>query len=156
MNKERREAYVELLEILKHMDKKYIAKIPKDLIELFEENASKDYQFHINPKIPIEYHVFKKSTINILAMLNINYWCESEKQKQELLRKYHENDIKKQEELNNKYSIDNLFKKENKKNSVESKEQTSTIPVIYKENKWYKKIYTNILEFVKKIFNRNK
>ena len=39
MIKERREAYVEVLEILRHMDKKYIVKIPRDLIEFFESKG---------------------------------------------------------------------------------------------------------------------
>ena len=156
MTKERREAYVEVLEVLKHMDRKFVSKVPIDLREFFERNASREYKFHINRETPIKEYKLKKTTINILAMLNINYWCESEEHKQELLRKYYENDIKKQEELNNKYSVDNLFKKENKKREVQLENQISTVPVLFEENKWYKKIYTNILNFIKQIFNKNR
>lgn len=156
MIKERREAYVEVLEILRHMDKKCIVKIPRDLIEFFERNASTDYQFKINNQRALATQKLKESTINILAMLNINYWCEDENHKQELLKKYYNNDIKKQENLRNKYNVDNLFEKENKKDSVQSKEIASIIPKLYEDGKWYKKVYTNILKLIKQIFNKNR
>ncbi len=40
MTSERMEAYVEVIEILKHMDKKYVEKIPKKLRNFFEKNCS--------------------------------------------------------------------------------------------------------------------
>ena len=157
MVEDRREAYVEILEILKHMDKRLVSKIPLELREFFERNASKEYEFYIDSNTPLEKYVLKENTINILAMLNINYWCDNEEHKQELLKKYYENDLKKQEALNNKYSTDNIFKKENKKYEVQSKkDQISTMPASYEANKWYKKIYINILNFIKQIFNKNK
>ena len=45
--------------------------------------------------IAIEDQEIKESTVNILAMLNVNYWCETEEHKQELLKRYQENDLKK-------------------------------------------------------------
>ena len=153
--KERREAYVEVLEILKHMDKKYVSKIPLDLREFFERNASKEYEFNINNNIHFEEQELKDTTINILAMLNINYWCENEAHKQELLKRYHNNDLKKEEELRSKYSTDNLFKRENKLKSAARKEYINNMPLQHKENKWYKKIYNKILVFIEKIFKAN-
>lgn len=156
MTKERKEAYVEVLEVLKHMDKKYVSKIPLELREFFERNASREYKFYISKETPIKEYALKKTTINILAMLNINYWCESEEHKQELLKKYYENDIKKQEELNNKYNVDNLFKERNKQSEDQLKEKVPVVPIVYEENKWYQKIYNNILKFIKQIFNKKK
>lgn len=154
MIKERREAYVEVLEILKHMDKKYVAKIPRDLREFFERNASKEYEFHIDLSIPLEEHKLKEITISILAMLNLNYWCETEEHKQELLKKYHENDLRYQEELRNKYNTDNLFKRERKIISFHQQEVTNAFPQEYKEIKWYQKIYDIVQMFIKRIFNK--
>lgn len=152
MIKERREAYVEVLEILKHMDKKYVAKIPSDLREFFERNASKEYEFHIEPSIPLEQHELKEITINILAMLNINYWCDTEEHRQELLRKYHENNLKYQEELRKKYNTDNLFKRERKVISSYQSKTQNAFPQEYKEIKWYHKIYDIVQTFIKRIF----
>lgn len=149
--KERREAYVEVLEILKHMDKKYVAKIPRDLREFFERNASKEYEFYMDLSIPLDEHKLKENTINILAMLNLNYWCESEEHRQELLKKYHENDLKYQEELRNKYNTDNLFKRERK---VNKKENIDCFPQQCEEERWYHKIYNAIHSFIKRVFNK--
>lgn len=154
MVKERREAYVEVLEILKYMDKRDVAKIPLDLREFFERNASEEYEFLIDKSIPLEQHILKENTINILAMLNINYWCEDEKHKQELLRKYHENDIEKEEKLKSKYNTDNLFKKERKIISVSNQENANNFPQQYEEQKWYVVLYETVYEFISKFIRR--
>ena len=139
--RERKEAYVEVLEVLKHMEQKYVEKIPKKLIELLKNNASKEYKFSLDKNIPFEEQKLKNSTINILAMLNYNYWCEDEEHKRYLLNKYNENEIKYQKMLMEKYSRDNLFKKET---------NNSNVPQKYEEVKWY----DNIVKFIKKLFNR--
>lgn len=140
---ESKKAYVEVLEILKHMEPKYVEKIPSKLIDFFKMNASKEYVFKLNSAIPFEEQELMQSTINILAMLNYNYWCEDEEHKKYLLNKYNENEIKYQEMLMEKYSRDNLFKKD----SVDSK----NIPQKYSEPKWYEKLINSI----RKLFNKN-
>ena len=142
MKKERRDAYVEVLEVLNNMESKYVKKIPSKLIEFFERNASREYIFHLDSKVPFEEQVLKDTTLNILAMINYNYWCEDEEHKRYLLNKYNENEIKYQEMLIEKYSRDNLFKREDK--------VVSTVPQKYEEIKWYQKI----LEYFKQLFNR--
>ena len=144
---ERKEAYVEVLEVLKHMEHKYMEKIPKKLIEFFKSNASKEYKFKLDNNIPFEEQQLKKSTISILAMLNYNYWCEDEEHKKYLLNKYNENEIKYQEMLMEKYSVDKLFNKENVNFIQENK---ISVPQKYEEMKWYEKIF----EFIKRIFNK--
>ena len=143
LKKEHKEACVEVLEVLKHMDLKYVEKVPKKLREFFERNASKEYEFHLDNRIPFEEQKLKETTINILAMINYNYWCEDEEHKRYLLNKYNQNEIRYQEELIQKYSRDNLFKKDNDVFS-------SNIPQKYKEVKWY----SWILNYIKRIFNK--
>jgi len=143
--KESKQAYVEVLEILKHMDAKYVQKIPNRLIEFLNKNASKDYKFVLDKDIPFKQQALKESTINILAMLNYNYWCEDEEHKKYLLNKYNENEIKYQQMLMEKYSRDQLFKRGNG-NSINK----SNYPQTYKDIKWYQKI----LEYFKKLFNK--
>lgn len=139
------EAYVEVLEILKHMDSKYIEKVPIKLRLFFEKNASKEYKFNLDKNIPFEEQKLKESTINILAMLNYNYWCEDEEHKKYLLNKYNENEIKWQKKLTEMYSRDQLFKRERKDDA-----NISNVPQKYKESKWY----SPILKFVKRLFNK--
>ncbi len=143
IKRERKEAYVEVLEVLKHMEHKYIEKLPKKLIEFFKTNASKEYTFKLNNNIPFEEQELKKSTINILAMLNYNYWCEDEEHKKQLLNKYNENEIKYQQMLMEKYSTDNLFKRD-------SDDLNNNVPQKYQEIKWYQKV----LDYFKRLFNK--
>ena len=144
MNKEHKEAYVEVLEVLRHMELKYVEKVPKKLRDFFERNCSKEYEFHLDNDIPFEEQNLKETTINILAMINYNYWCEDEEHKKYLLNKYNENEIRYQEELMEKYSRDNLFKRDNTTSS-------ENVPQRYEEPKWY----SVILKFIKRIFNKD-
>lgn len=150
MTKERREAYVEVLEVLNNMDSKYIEKIPKKLIEFFINNSSKEYKFHLKENIPLEEQKLKEITINVLAMLNLNYWCESEEHKKELLKKYYDNEMKYQEKIMEQYSTEKLFKKE-RKTVIEEKNNVNNVPQVYRANKWY----TPIIKFIKRIFNKD-
>ena len=157
MSKARTESYVEVLEILNHMDKKYVDKIPLELINFFKSNSSKEYKFQLDKNIPFEEQNLKENTINILAMLNLNYWCESEEHKKNLLKKYYDNEMEYQKKLREKYDTDNLFKKERKIVSTVKQEAIDNLPENYEEPKWYILAYENICEFVskwiRKLFN---
>ena len=76
-------AYAEVDEILPFMEDVYIDKIPKKLRELFKNERLEDYKPNIDPKIPLDEQKLQKKTFSILAMLNLNYWCEDEKEKQD-------------------------------------------------------------------------
>ncbi len=141
---ERKEAYAEISEILRCMDEKYVKKIPHQLMEFFKKNSLENYNFSVDMNKPLAKQNLKRKTLAILAMLNINYWCESEEHKQELLRKYNENERKHQEELREKYNPDNLFK--NKEIKAENVESIVDI-VVYKESifikikNWFKRTF---------------
>ena len=47
-------AFAEVLELLSFMDEESVNKIPKKLIALFETHASKSYQNHLSPELPLE------------------------------------------------------------------------------------------------------
>lgn len=146
MNKKHKEAYVEVLEVLKYMDFKYVEKIPVKLRKFFYDNASKQYKFELNPRIPFNEQVLSETTINILAMLNYNYWCEDEEHRKYLLNKYNENEMQHQKMLMEKYSVDKIFERESKTIS----DVQNNIPQKYEEPKWY----ISIFKFIKKLFNR--
>ena len=52
----------------------------------------KKYKPDINPNIPLKEQNLCKKTYTILAMLNINYWCEGQEKKNELIQLYKNND----------------------------------------------------------------
>lgn len=145
-------AYAEVDEILPFMEDVYIDKIPKKLRELFKNERLEDYKPNIDPKIPLDEQKLQKKTFSILAMLNLNYWCEDEKEKQDLIAIYAENDRKK-EELREKYNPDNLFKKKETEQKIEEPQKNTaenTVLVEYKEEKFFKKLIKKIMNFFKR------
>ena len=145
-------AYAEVDEILSFMEDVYIDKIPKKLRELFKNERLEDYKPNIDPKIPLDEQKLQKKTFSILAMLNLNYWCEDEKEKQDLIAIYAENDRKK-EELREKYNLDNLFKKKETEQKIEEPQKNiseNTALVEYKEEKFFKKLIKKIMNFFKR------
>lgn len=146
-------AYAEVDEILSFMEDVYIDKIPKKLRELFKNERLEDYKPNIDPKIHLDEQKLQKKTFSILAMLNLNYWCEDKKEKQDLIAIYAENDRKKEEELREKYNPDNLFKKkETEQKNEEPRKNTAenTALVEYKEEKFFNKLIKKIMSFFKR------
>ena len=131
-------AYAEVDEILSFMEDVYIDKIPKKLRELFKNERLEDYKPNINPKIPLDEQKLQKKTFSILAMLNLNYWCEDEKEKQDLIEKYNPDKLFKKKETEQKIE-------EPKKNTAEN-----TALVEYKEEKFFKKLIKKIMNFFKR------
>lgn len=146
-------AYAEVDEILSFMEDVYIDKIPKKLRELFKNERLEDYKPNIDSKIPLDEQKLQKKTFSILAMLNLNYWCEDEKEKQDLIAIYAENDRKKEEKLREKYNPDNLFKKKETEQKIEELQKNTaenTALVEYKEEKFFKKLIKKIISFCKR------
>ena len=102
-------AYAEILEILDYMEEEYVNKIPQKLIRVIKENALDTYERHLDANVPLEEQEISEKTTAILAMLMLNYWCESPEQKQELTDMFNENERKYQEELQRKYDPNNIF-----------------------------------------------
>ena len=114
-------AYAEILEILDYMEEEYVSKVPKKLIKVITENASETYERHLDANVPLEEQQISEKTTALLAMLMLNYWCESPEQKQELTDMFNENERKYQEELQRKYDPNNIFNNDPKPASVEPK-----------------------------------
>jgi hypothetical protein len=102
-------AYAEILEILSYMEENYTSKIPKKLMTIFQDNALSTYENHLDRNIPLQEQKISKKTSALIAVLTVQYWCESKEQKKELLTIFEENERKYQEELRKKYNPDNIF-----------------------------------------------
>lgn len=143
-------AYTEVLLILSYMEPKYVDMIPKKLLELFNEEKDKNYQPNINPNISLAEQNLQRKTLALLAMLNLNYWCKDEKEKEEMLKIYSENDKKIEVEMRKRYNPDNLFKKKEKEEQNNEVKQENTELIEYKEQNIFKKILNKIMKFFKK------
>lgn len=142
-------AYAEVLLILSYMEQKYADMIPKKLLELFNEEKDQNYQPDINPKISLAEQNLQRKTLALLAMLNLNYWCKDESEKQEMLKMYAENDKKIEAEMRERYNPENLFKKKEKVEQNDEIKEESTEIIEYKEQNIFKKILNKIMKFFK-------
>ena len=103
-------AYAELLEILSFTDESLVNKIPKKLMTIFNTYALETYENHLDRNIPLENQNVSKKTAALIALLSLNYWCETEEEKSQIKAILAENEKQKQKELREKYNPDNIFK----------------------------------------------
>lgn len=141
-------AYSEVCTILNMLEDEYKERVPKNVMDFFEEERDKEYNPIIDVNIPLEKQNLKRKTLVLLAILNLNYWCDSEEEKQEILYSFAKNEeLKrlKEKELTENYNINNLF---NKIENTENKTEVSLIE--YKEQNFIQKIISKI----KSLFRR--
>lgn len=124
---EQRQVYSEVLEVLRHMEKIYIDKIPKKIIMFFYDNCSLDYDFRMTKSIGEE--TLHPNTLNILAIINLNYWSKN-KSKDELLMHYAALDEHTQKQLNSQLEKNNIFTKINVSPENLSSDSNSNLPVL--------------------------
>lgn len=133
--------------ILSNINEELKNKIPIKLRNMIHENKLNEYNSEINPNIPIDKQKLHPDTVDYLSMLYLNYWCETEDEKEILKQKFEENEIKNKA----KYSSDNLFK--NNLNKLSTENSNTNFPIIIPEKN---KIFTKIKNFILKILNINK
>ena len=135
-------AYVEILEIIKNMDKKSREKIPMTLINFFEENKDTSYKFDIGVN---KNEIFSSRTIDLLALIELKYLTEG-KDKELLEKELINNDKRKEQEARLKYNINNLFEPNKKIIKKEMEQDESAIAfkedtIILKIINWLKNIF---------------
>ena len=96
---ERALAYSEVYEIINKMGEDYKDKIPNKIKLTIVEEMDKNYKPNIDIKIPLKKQNIHKKTYDILGMLQLNYWCKNESEKKELIKKFSNNDKKREEEI---------------------------------------------------------
>lgn len=138
ITKETRVAYAEINEIIELLSIEDKNKIPKKLLDFFEREKDKDYKKHIDIQKPLIEQGIKRKTLALLAMLNLNYICEDENEKQRLIKSYKENDEKRKEQ----YKNNNMFSKEIEENkeiisTLEIKKETKLQKIINKIKRFF-------------------
>ena len=137
-------AYAEIDEILNLLEDKYREKVPEKVRTFFKEEKMFDYKPTIDVNTPLIQQNLKRETMVLLAILNLNYWCENEKEKQRFLNELDKNEEEKKE-LEEKYNPDNLFKKK----QDESTENNLQI-IEYKKPNFIQILLTKIKKILKR------
>jgi hypothetical protein len=149
MEIQRKEMYSEVYSVLNLLGEKYIKKLPISLINMIKDERKKEYNPKYDLKANLAEQNIRRESLSMIALLHLNYWCESEEEKDSLKELFKNNEEIHQAEIREKYNPDNLFKnriKEEKKLIKEEKEQTMLVPV--KEN-----FFTRFIKKLKNIFN---
>ncbi len=144
-----KETYSEVYSILKMLGENYITKLPSQLYQMIKEEKSNEYNPQYDSTIALEQQNIKKETISMIALFHLNYWCNSQEEKQELKKLFEDNEVKYQVELREKYNPDNLFKKRNS----QQEENIITNQVSMVEYK--KPLFKRIINKIKIIFHIN-
>ena len=93
LNQRYAEASVEVLDILEHMDPNDLVKVSNKFIDFLKENASREYMCNLDYSKKLNEMNLKEETRGLLALMYENYWCPEE-EKQDLQKKFYENEQK--------------------------------------------------------------
>ena len=137
-----RQAYSEIDEFLGLLSDEQRNKIPQKLREFFREEKDENYIKGISPTEPIKNQNLKEETLGIIALLNLQYWCEDENEKKRLKEVYAKNEKRYQEYLQVQFNPNEIFKKK-------EPTQESLSIVEYKES-----IIKKLVNKIKNIFFR--
>ncbi len=126
----------EVLTILSCSDKNIINKIPDSLIkELAKNAADAKNDCVIDPQKGIEEQNILEESKDFLALIYYSF-IANEDEKEEIKKEWDANEKKYQEELNNKYNVDRIFKNRSDNNKtmalIEYKEENIFIKIIKK------------------------
>ena len=153
MNNIYREAFAEVLEVIKHSNKNIKSKIPQKFITFLKNNKDKNYNVNINFYDKTWENTVKSETRAILALIYRDYIVSTEERKKLILEEKEEN-LKIEAELREKYNPNNVFKKNNsiQKNYQQNiNNYTNSIPCEYE-----KSLFTKIKNLIFKMLHINK
>ena len=145
-----KEIYSEVYSVLKILGKKYIDKIPNSLYNMIQDNKLETYNPTYTLETDLNEQNIKRESISMIALMHLNYWCNSENEKNELKKIFKENDGKYKERIREKYNPDNLFNKKNIETEKITENVENTEIIKYKEETFFKRILRKIVNFFKK------
>lgn len=134
-----KKAFSEIDMILNLIDSEMKNKVSADFIKFIKEEKDNEYKPNIKQDIPLEEQNILPETIDILALLKLNYWC-NEEEKKELLELLNQNEQKFQKEAKEKYDIDKLFKTNKTKEIINLPERVESEKFVNKLIKFIKNI----------------
>lgn len=136
--------YNEVVEILNHISKEDLNKIPIDMYNMFKANKDLDYEFIYDTNKTLDEQNVSKEAKTIIAILYRDYWA-TEQQREKILEKERQDRKEMEQENRDKYNPDNIFKNKTKKiDNVNASDLIET----------EKSIFGKIINFIKRIFHK--
>ena len=134
-----KKAFSEVDMILDLIDSEMKNKVSANFIKFIKEEKDNNYKPNINPELPLEEQNILPETIDILALLKLNYWC-NEEEKKELLKVLNKNEQQFQKDAKEKYDIDKILKTNKTKEIINLPEKGESENFIKKLIKFIKNI----------------
>jgi hypothetical protein len=146
-------AFVEVLEVIDHMESNMTKQIPAEVIKAIMSNADKDYKYTYDESKGLSEQKISEDAQVILSVLFVKY-IANDKEKSEIENLITENEKK----------LYDVFKKPEPKKSIQAEEIkveelneekiieeiNESVQLVKKSDKWY----TKIIDFIKNIFSK--
>lgn len=116
MNASTQEIYSEVYSLLNLLGNNYIEKLPKSLFKMIEEEKSSTYNPQYRENLSLNEQNIKRESLSMIALFHLNYWCNSNEEREQLKQLFKNNEEKYQAEIREKYNPDNLFKNHKQEN----------------------------------------
>lgn len=134
----------EVLVLLKMLPEAELKKIPETEIKFLEEHRDVNYNFSVNPEVPINEVNISRKAKAILVVLRKKYFA-TDIQKQKLDKILQENSMKEEQKKQEEYQYSDMFKNNTQK--------IINLPTVIEE-KWYEKVWNKIKDAIFNIFHR--
>lgn len=134
----------EVLVLLKMLPEAELKKIPETEIKFLEEHIDFNYNFSVNPEVPINEVNISRKAKAILVVLWKKYFA-TDIQKQKLDKILQENSMKEEQKKQEEYQYSDMFKNNTQK--------IINLPTVIEE-KWYEKVWNKIKDAIFNIFHR--
>lgn len=154
INQKYKNAYKEILEILKFMPKDELSKIPEEKIEYFEKNKNADYNFVFDSSVSLEEQNISREAKAIILNLYNDYFL-SDNQKEKLSDILKLNEKKYQEKQREKYNPNDIFKENKDTSSIQLDNEivdNKNLPVEIESNN---NIFKKIINKLRSLFTKN-
>ena len=141
-NDEYKNAYSEVLEIIKYIPKSDFIKIPNEKIEFFEQNSNKKHYINYNPELTLDENNISKRAKAIIAILFRDYWA-TDSQKEIIKAKQKNDRLKIEEKKRKEYNPNNIFNNNMKEEIKDNSSQDGNELTKYKKS-WIKVLANKI------------
>lgn len=151
ISKTTRRAYSEVDEFLSLISEENLNKVPQEIKNLFKEEKDTEYVKNIDPNEDIAKQDLMEETLAIIAMLNLKYWCEDEKEKERLIEIYQNNEEKYKDLFQIDFNENEIFRKD--KIEVSTDEQKDTDENEKQLTEYSENIFKKIINHIFKVFH---
>ena len=149
MEKKYARAYTEVLEILKHIPKDELERIPKSELQFYEDNCDKNYKYEYNLDLAVDKQAISKEANTVIVALYMNYFA-NEKQKGIIEKILKQNSIEEEKAKSEKYDVNKIFEKNQNEHNGANKSENLPIDISNNQESFIKKIINKIKSLFKK------